>query len=95
MDTSPLIQKSFEVDVAKKYEQVEKKANQAIQSFANLVNELSTMKQLSTGTKAKEQIVRLTGELNNSSVFFAKMIGEELSKLHNIVNTEPSVEKQV
>ncbi len=87
MDSSPLVQKAFNTDIAKKYEQVEKKANQAIQSFAGLVNELSTLKQLSTGP-AKEQIGKLTGELNNSSVFFAKMLGDELGKLHNIVNTE-------
>ena len=84
--SNPNVEKVFTTDVARKYEQVEKRANQAIQSFSSLVTELATLSQLSNGTKAKDQITKLTGELNNSSVFFAKMISEELNKLHGIVS---------
>ena len=83
--SNPNVEKVFTTDVARKYEQVEKRANQAIQSFSSLVTELATLSQLSNGTKAKEEITKLTGELNNTSVYFARMISEELGKLHGIV----------
>lgn len=89
-DTIPnsKIDQAFNADVTKKYKQVEKKASEAIGSFSGLVEELIKLKELSNGTPAKAQITKLAGELNNSSVFFAKMIGDELAKIHNIVNPE-------
>ena len=80
------IEKAFSTDVMKKYQQVEKEASKTIGSFARLVEELIQLKQLSTGTKEKEQITKLASELNNSSVFFAKMISSELTELHKIIN---------
>ena len=79
------IDQAFSLDLATKYKKVEKKASEAIGSFASLVDELIKLKELSSGTQAKEKITRLAGELNNSSVFFAKMITEELGKIHEVV----------
>lgn len=81
------IENAFTVEVSKKYQQVEKEASKTIGSFSRLVDELMQLKQLSTGTKAKEQITKLASELNNSSVFFAKMISNELGQLYGIINT--------
>ena len=82
------IEQAFSVELEAKYKKVEKEASRAIGSFATLVEELVKLKELSTGTQAKEEITKLTSELNNSSVFFAKMISEELNKLHGIVSPE-------
>lgn len=89
------IEQAFSVDLANKYKKVEKKASEAISSFANLVDELIKLKELSTGTNAKEPITKLASELNNSSVFFAKMISEELSKIHEVVTPTPTEEAKV
>lgn len=82
------IQQAYVTDLSDNIPKLEKKASDAIKSFAELVNELNKVNKLSTGTPVKDQISKLTGELNNSSVFFAKMIGDELNKLSNIVNSD-------
>ena len=82
------IQQAYVTDLSDNLPKLEKKASDAIKSFAELVNELNKVNKLSTGTPVKDQISKLTGELNNSSVFFAKMIGDELNKLSNIVNSD-------
>ncbi|MBI3591769.1 MAG: hypothetical protein HY094_10380 [Candidatus Melainabacteria bacterium] len=74
---------------------LDKKASEAIKSFAEFVTELNKVNKLSTGTPVKEQVKQLAGELNNSSVFFAKMIGDELNKLHGIVNPASVNETEV
>ena len=78
---------AYQLDLVKEYPQVEKEASNTIASFSNLVNKLMKIKEISTADK-KEQITKLANELNNTSVYFAKMIGDELGKLHNIINTE-------
>lgn len=94
LQANPKIEQAFNVDLANKYKKVEKKASEAISSFANLVDELIKLKELSTGTNAKESITKLAGELNNSSVFFAKMISEELGKIHEVV-TPPTGQETI
>lgn len=84
---NPKIEQAFSTDLSLKYKQVEKRASDAIGSFASLVDELIKLKELSKGTPAKETVTKLAGELNNSSVFFTKMISEELQKIHQIVNS--------
>lgn len=90
MDTftshNPKIDRAFTLDLETKYKKVEKKASDTIGSFATLVDELIKLKDVSKGTKVNESITKLVGELNNSSVFFAKMISEELGKIHAVVN---------
>jgi len=82
------IQQAYVNDLSNNIPKLEKKASDAIRSFAELVSELNKVNKLSTGTPVKDQISKLTGELNNSSVFFAKMIGDELNKLSTIVNSD-------
>ena len=64
------------------------KASKVVKSFAEFIDELNKVNKLSNGTSIKEKITKLTGELNNSSVFFTQMISDELSKLHSIVNPD-------
>ena len=85
------IQQAYVTDLSDNIPKLEKKASDAIKSFAELVNELNKVNKLSTGTPVKDQISKLTGELNNSSVFFAKMIGDELSKISSIVNSDSKI----
>lgn len=86
------VEQVFSHELEAKYKKVEKEADKTISSFANLVDELIKLKELSTGTQVKEKITRLTSELNNTSVFFTKMISDELSALHGIINPNTSVE---
>lgn len=86
------IEQVFSQELEAKYKKVEKEADKTISSFAHLVDELIKLKELSTGTQAKEKITKLTSELNNTSVFFTKMISDELSALHNIIN--PDVQEE-
>ena len=79
------IEKALKYELEAKYKRVETEAGKAISSFASLVNELIKLKEVSTGSP-KEKITKLTRELNNTSVFFAKMITEELSMLHKVIN---------
>lgn len=79
------IEQAFNRDLALEYKKVETEANKAIGSFASFIERLSKLKEVSKGTEANKAIEKLTGELNNSSVFFAKMISQELSKIHQVV----------
>ena len=88
------VQQAYTNDLSSNIPKLEKKASDAIQSFAELVNELNKVSKLSNGTPVKEQISKLTGELNNSSVFFAKMIGDELGKISSIVNADSQMSEK-
>ena len=89
MVTSENISRAYVQELTSNLPALEKKASDAIKSFADLVAELNKVNKLSNGTPVKEQITKLTGELNNSSVFFTKMISDELTKLHGIVYSDP------
>lgn len=80
------IETVYNQDLETKYQKVEKKASEAMKSFAGLVDELIKLQQLSNGTKAKEQIKSLTAEINNSTVYLTKGITEHLNTLHQIIN---------
>ena len=79
-------------DLEAKYKKVEKEADKTISSFANLVSELIKLKEISAGSQAKEQITKLTNELNNTSVFFARMISDELGVLYKVINPKETDE---
>jgi len=81
------IDKAYMTDLSSNIAKLDGKASQVIKSFSEFVDELNKVSKLSSGTPVKEQITKLTGELNNSSVFFAKMLGDELGKLNTIVTT--------
>ena len=63
-----------------------KKASDAIKSFAELVDELNKIGKLADGTPVKAQIKDLTANMNNTQVFFTRMLTEQLGVMHNIVN---------
>lgn len=87
------INETISKDLEAKYRKVEKEADKTISSFANLVSELIKLKELSTGSQAKEQITKLTNELNNTSVFFTKMISDELGTLYKVINPAVTIEE--
>ncbi len=86
--SSNQIQKSYTNDLTNSLPRLEKKASDAIKSFAELVRELNEVSQLSNGTPVKEQIKHLTANMNNTQVFFTKMLTDQLGAMHNIVNNE-------
>ena len=86
MTTSENIQRAYISDLNSSLPKLEKKASEAIKSFADLVDELNKVTKLSTGTPVKEQVSNLTANMNNTQVFFTKMLTEQLGLMHNIVN---------
>ena len=84
--SSEQIQKSYISDLTNNLPRLEKKASDAINSFADLVAELKKVSDLSAGTPVKDQIKDLTANMNNTQVFFTKMLTEQLGVMHNIVN---------
>ena len=89
------IQKSYISDLTSNLPKLEKKASAAIESFAALVDELNKVNQLSNGTPVKDQMKDLTANMNNTQVFFTRMLTEQLGVMHNIVNGSPSQEEIV
>ena len=94
MRSEDKVQQLYFTDLTSNIPKLEKKANQVITSFADLVSELTKVSKLSNGTPVKDQVSKLAGELNNSSVYFAKMISDELGKLHGIIQTPDSSETE-
>ena len=80
------IQQSYISDLTSSLPKLEKKASEAIQSFAKLVEELNNVSQLSNGTPVNKQVKALSANMNNTQVFFTKMLTEQLGAMHNIVN---------
>ena len=93
--SSDQVQKSYISDLTNSLPRLEKKASDAINSFAALVQELKTVSDKSSGTPVKDQIKDLTANMNNTQVFFTKMLTEQLGVMHNIVNGTPSTEETV
>ena len=91
--SSEQIQKAYISDLTSSLPRLEKKASDAINSFAKLVDELRTVADKSAGTPVKDQIKDLTANMNNTQVFFTKMLTEQLGVMHNIVKgDEPKQE---
>ena len=84
--SSNQIQQSYISDLTNNLPRLERKASAAIESFAALVDELNKVSQLSNGTPVKDQMKSLTANMNNTQVFFTKMLTEQLGTMHNIVN---------
>ncbi len=84
--SSSQIQQSYISDLTDNLPKLEKKASKAIESFSELVAELNKVSQLSNGTPVKDQIKDLTANMNNTQVFFTRMLTEQLGVMHNIVN---------
>ena len=89
------IQQSYISDLTSSLPKLEKRASEAIKSFAELVDELNKVNKLSTGTPVKDQIKDLTANMNNTQVFFTRMLTEQLGAMHNIVNGNNPPEETV
>ena len=88
-----LIEQSFLNDLKNKIPGIEKKANVALKSFQELVEEIIKVQNLSNGTPHKTEIKSIAGNLNNSTVAITNMIGEDLLKLRNIIVPEQNIEQ--
>ena len=87
------IQQSYISDLTDKLPKLEKKASEAIKSFAALVDELNNVNKLSTGTPVRDQINAVTANMNNTQVFFTKMLLDQIGAMNNIVNGNNSQEE--
>jgi hypothetical protein len=83
--SSDQIQKSYVSDLTDNLPKLEKKASEAIKSFAALVDELNKVSQLSSGTPVNKQVKELSANMNNTQVFFTKMLIDQLGAMNNIV----------
>lgn len=89
MTTSENIQRAYISDLTESLPKLERRASEAIKSFADLVAELNKVSKLSNGTPVKEQVSNLTANMNNTQVFFTKMLTEQLGLMHNIISSDP------
>jgi hypothetical protein len=64
--SSNQIQKSYVSDLTDNLPKLEKKASEAIKSFAALVDELNKVSQLSSGTPVNKQVKELSANMNNT-----------------------------
>jgi hypothetical protein len=84
--SNPKVQAAYQSDLTERYQKLEKAADQTIQSFANLIDELGKLKQDSAGTEVKEPLGKITNEVNNSSVYITKMLAEQMQLIHGTLN---------
>ncbi len=71
-----------------------KKANEAIDSFAKLVDEINNIQKNSIGTTKKGEVSTIANEMNNSSVMVTKMLAAQVQALHQIIYTEPQGQQE-
>ena len=95
LTSSDQIQKSYISDLTSNLPKLEKKASDAIKSFAELVDELNKVGKLADGTPVKAQIKDLTANMNNTQVFFTRMLTEQLGVMHNLVNGDSTQQEVV
>lgn len=85
------IQQAYDVGVTTRADKVTKKANDAIKSFADLVDELSRLQSESKGTTVKEEVAKWASDMNNTSVMVTRLLEAQLQALHGIVRPEEEV----
>ena len=86
MDDNYTIQQAYMGHLVNALPKLDERASKVIKSFQDFVDEIIKVEKLSAGTPMKQPIKQLANELNNSSVYFAKMISEELGKIYGVVN---------
>lgn len=79
------IQQAYDVAVERRMEKLNKKANDAIKSFAELVDEITKLQNDSSGTTIKKDVAALATDMNNSSVMMTRMLTAQIQALHDIV----------
>ncbi|MBI1858207.1 MAG: hypothetical protein HYR97_03740 [Candidatus Melainabacteria bacterium] len=92
--TNPKVQAAYQSDLVERYQKLEKAADQTIQSFANLIDELGKLKKESAGTEVKEPLGKITNEVNNSSVYITQMLAEQMKLIHGTLNPEALVSSE-
>ena len=95
LTSSDQIQQSYISDLTSNLPKLEKKASDAIKSFAELVDELNKVGKLADGTPVKAQIKDLTANMNNTQVFFTRMLTEQLGVMNNLVNGDNTEQEVV
>ena len=86
--TNPKIQQSFNADLGSRLTKVDKKASQAMQSFAELVSEINKLQVDSKGTTGGREVASLANDLNNSQVMVTRMLEAQLAALHKVAKPE-------
>lgn len=87
------IQQAYEVAVEKRVDKVNKKANDAIKSFADLVDEINKLQVESKGTTVNKEVSTLGTDMSNSMVMMTRMLTAQLEALHGIVKPDETVEE--
>ena len=82
------IQQAYDVVVEKRFDKVNKKANDAIQTFAQLVDEINKLQTESKGTTVNKEVATLGTDMSNSMVMVTRMLTAQLEALHGIVKPE-------
>lgn len=82
------IQQSYNVDLERRIDKVQKKANDAIGAFANLLSEVARLQDDSKGTTAKEKITTWATDINNSTVMFSRMLEARVQALYGLDKVE-------
>lgn len=85
---NPKIQQAYDVGVEKRVDKVNKKANDAIKSFADLVDEINKLQVESKGTTTNKEVAILGTDMSNSMVMMTRMLTAQLEALHGIVRPE-------
>ena len=79
------IQEAYDVAVEKRLDKVSKKANDAIKSFAELVDEINRLQNDSKGTTAKKEIASIATDMSNSTVLMTKMLTAQFEALQGVI----------
>ena len=82
------VQQAYDVVVEKRLDKVNKRANEAIKSFADLIDEIDRLQNESKGSTVDKEVKPLATDLTNTSVLVTRMLTAQLEALHNIVNTK-------
>ncbi len=82
------IQQSYNVDLEKRIDKVQKRANDAIKSFSDLVDEIARLQNDSKGTTAKEKVTNWASDVNNTTVMFSRMLEARVQALYGLVQPE-------
>lgn len=79
------IQQSYNADLESRISKVQKRANDAIKSFSDLVDEVARLQNDSKGTTAKEKVTSWASDVNNSTVMFSRMLEARVQALYGLV----------
>ena len=91
------LQQAYDVAVEKRISKVTQKANSAIKSFAELVDEINRLQNESKGTTIKKEVTAVGTDMSNSMVMVTRMLEAQLQTLHGIVrpDVDDTQEKEI